>query len=289
MNISVICPLYNAQQYVENLNLSLLMQKNAEIESINYILTESNDNTEEILKSLNVKYHKIKKQDFSHSLTREKYAFMCRGDILVFITQDIVIKDEYWLFNLTKDIINGNCEAAFSRQLCERVGIEKYIRQKNYTDKSRIVTEKDAEKLGLMTFFFSDASSAIKRDVFVKLKGYDSKDLRICEDMYMAYKLVMNGCRIQYCADSVVIHSHNYTLRQLYKRYYETGIFFKENNYLQSYNANHSGFSLAKYVFQQAVKNKDYKTLFSIIPNFAARFLGMQMGKQCKRNVLKCI
>lgn len=286
MNISVICPLYNAEQYIAGLHSSLMMQKKVEIESINYILTESNDNSEEILKSLNISYYKIKKQDFSHSLTREKYAFMCGGDIVVFITQDVIIKDEFWLFNLTKDIIIGNCEAAFSRQICERTGIEKYIRQKNYPDESRIVTKKDAEKLGLMTFFFSDAASAVKRDVFLKLNGYDSKNLKICEDMYIAYKLIMNDFRIKYCADSVVIHSHNYTLRQLYKRYYETGAFLKENSYLQSYNANQSGFALAKYVLKQSIKNRDYKTLLSIIPNFAARFIGMHMGKKCKRNAL---
>lgn len=287
MNISVICPLYNAEQYIAGLHSSLMMQKKVEIQSINYILTESNDNTEEILKSLDINYYKIKKQDFSHSLTREKYAFMCQGDIIIFISQDIVIKDELWLFNLTKDIINGNCEASFSRQLCERAGIEKYIRQKNYPDESRIVTKKDSEKLGLMTFFFSDAASAINKDVFVKLNGYDRKDLRICEDMYIAYKLIINDFRIKYCSDSVVVHSHNYTLRQLYKRYYETGVFFKENNYLQKYKAKQSGFALAKYVLKQSIKNRDYKTLFSIIPNFAARFIGMQMGKKCKRNRLK--
>ncbi|MDF2882791.1 MAG: glycosyl transferase, group 2 family [Clostridiaceae bacterium] len=287
MNISIICPLYNAEQYITDLHSSLMIQKKVEIQSINYILTESNDNTEEILKSLNINYYKIKKQDFSHSLTREKYAFMCKGDIIVFITQDVIIRDEFWLFNLTKDIINGNCEASFSRQICERAGIEKYIRPKNYTDKSRVVTKNDIEKLGLMTFFFSDASSAIRRDIFVKLRGYDSKNLTTCEDMYIAYKIIMNGYRIKYCADSAVVHSHNYTLIQLYKRYYETGIFLKENNYLQKYKANQSGFALAKYVLKQSIKNRDYKTLFSIIPNFAARFIGMHMGKKCKRNILK--
>ena len=279
MNISIICPLYNAEKYVKNLDKSLRMQKKIHLESIKYVLTESVDNTESILKDLKAKYVQVSKKEFSHSLTREKAAMEAKGDIIVFITQDVIIRDECWLYNLTKDIAAKKCEAAFSRQVCESEGIERYIRPKNYPKESRIVSKEDIEKLGLMTFFFSDASSAIKKDVFVRLNGYDSKKLVISEDMYLAYKIIMNNYRIKYCADSIIIHSHNFTLKQLYKRYYDTGKFFKENSYLQRYNANRSGIALTKYVFKQSIKNRDYRTLLNIGPNFAVRFIGMQMGK----------
>ena len=279
MNISIICPLYNAEKYAENLDKSLKMQKKVNLESINYILTESIDDTEVILKKLKAKYTQISKKEFSHSLTREKAAMESKGDIIVFITQDVIIRDEFWLYNLTKNIISGECEAAFSRQICESKGIEKYIRARNYPKESRIVSKKDINKLGLMTFFFSDASSAIRKDIFEELNGYDNKKLIISEDMYLAYKIIMNDYRIKYCADSIVIHSHKFTLIQLYRRYYDTGVFFKENSYLQKYNANGSGLALTKYVFKQSIKSRDYKTLLNIVPNFAARFIGMQMGK----------
>lgn len=282
MSISIICPLYNAKEYIKNLDESIKMQKNVDIESIRYILTESNDNTEELLKDLNANYIKIKKEQFSHSLTREKEAMKSKGDIIVFITQDIIIRDKLWLYNLAKDIIGEKCEAAFSRQICENTGIEKYIREKNYPNTSRIVDKSYIEKLGLTTFFFSDASSAIKSDIFKKLNGYDNRDLIISEDMYIAYKIIMNGYRIKYCADSIVIHSHNFSLKQLYKRYFNTGKFFSQNNYLLKYDINYSGKVLAKSVISNALKNKDISTLFNIIPNFAARFLGMKMGKCIK-------
>lgn len=50
MNIDIICPLYNAEQYIEELHKSILKQKNVRLNSINYVLTESKDNTEHILK-----------------------------------------------------------------------------------------------------------------------------------------------------------------------------------------------------------------------------------------------
>ena len=278
MNIDIICPLYNAENDIENLHKSLIKQKNIEINEIKYILTESKDNTEEKLNELNLEYKKIKKEDFSHSLTREEAAFESKADILVFITQDIIIEREDWLYNLTKDIENGTVDACYSRQLCNNNTIEKYTRECNYPEESKIVSKEDIEKLGLKTFFFSDASSAIKRETFVKLNGYDNKNLVISEDMYIAYKLIINGYKIKYCADSEVIHSHVFTLKQYYDRYKDTGKFFKENSYLNKYKVNQAGGSMAKYILKRAIQDKNWSVLVRYIPNMAARFIGMKVG-----------
>ena len=280
MTIDIICPLYNAEKYLENLHKSLLKQENVNLKNIRYILTKSKDNTEKILEKLdNCIYSVIEAKEFSHSLTREKEAFKSDADIIVFITQDVIIEKTHWLYNLTKDIENGQVEACYSRQLCNNNSIEKYTRESNYPSESKIVSKNDIEKLGLKTFFFSDASSAIKRETFVKLNGYDGKKLLISEDMYIAYKLIMNGYKIKYCADSEVVHSHNFTLKQQYKRYYDTGKFFKENDYLNKYKVNQAGGNLAKYVLKRAWQDKNWKVLFKFAPNMAARFIGMKMGK----------
>lgn len=279
MNIDIICPLYNAEKYIEKLDCSIRKQKNVTINQIRYVLTKSTDNSEEILKKINAKYKLIQPQDFSHSLTREKEAFESTADILVFITQDIIIEDDMWMYYLVKDIKEEKCEAAYSNQICNNNTIEKYTRELNYPQKSKIVTRDDIEKLQLRTFFFSDAASAIKRETFVKLNGYDQRKLPISEDMYIAYKLIMNGYRIKYCADSKVIHSHNFTLKQIYDRYYLTGEFFKKNDYLNKYKVNNSGFGMAKYVLKRALQDKNWKALIQFLPNMGARFIGMKIGK----------
>lgn len=282
MNIDIICPLYNAEKDIEGLHKSLLKQKNVKINEIKYVLTESKDNTEEKLKKLNINFKKIKKDEFSHGLTRENEAFDSKADILVFITQDVNIVRDDWLYNLTKDIANGEVDACYSRQLCDNNTIEKYTRECNYPEESKIVTKDDIEKLGLKAFFFSDASSAIKRETFVKLKGYDHKKLIINEDMYIAYKLITNGYKIKYCADSEVVHSHVFTLKQYYDRYKDTGKFFKENSYLNNYKVNQAGGSMAKYVLKRAIQDKNWSVLVKYIPNMAARFIGMKVGKITK-------
>lgn len=282
MNIDIICPLYNAEKEIENLHKSLLNQKKVNINKIRYVLTEGKDNTEEKLKNLNLEYKKIKKDEFSHSLTREKEALDSKADVIAFITQDVKIIRDDWLYNLTKDIINGDVDACYSRQICDNNTIEKYTRECNYPKESKIVSKNDIEKLGLKTFFFSDASSAIKKDTFIKLNGYDRKNLIINEDMYIAYKLITNGYKIKYCADSEVIHSHIFTLKQYYDRYKDTGKFFKENSYLNNYKVNQAGGSMAKYVLKRAIQDKNVGVLVRFIPNMAVRFVGMKVGKIAK-------
>lgn len=279
MNVDVICPLYNASEFIELLHKSLLNQKNVDINEIKYILTESKDNTEELLRENNCNYKKIKKSEFSHSLVREKAALESNSYIIVFITQDVVIEDEMWLHNLIKGIIKGECEAAYSRQLTKFNNIEKYTRECNYPDKSIIKSKKDIKKYGLKTFFFSDAASAIKTDVFKKLNGYDNKDLPISEDMYIAYKLIMNGYKVKYEADSIIYHSHNFKLKELYERYKLTGKFMKQNKYLDKYGTNKSGGGLAKYILKRAIQDKNIKVLFRYPFDMAARFIGMKVGK----------
>lgn len=280
MKVDIICPLYEAENYILNLNDSLLKQENVNINKIQYVLTKSKDNSEKILKENKLNYILIDKKNFSHSLTREKEAMKSKSDIIVFISQDIVIENTDYLYNLVNPIINGEADACYSRQLTKFDNIEKYTRESNYPDKSIIKTKDDIEKLGLKTFFFSDASSAVNTKVFKKLNGYDGKNLPINEDMYFAYKLIMNGYKIKYCADSVCYHSHNFKLKELYNRYKLTGKFFKENSYIDNFGTNKSGGGLAKYILKRAIKDKNIKVLIRFVPDMAARYIGMKVGKR---------
>lgn len=278
--IDIICPLYNASNYIENLHKSLLMQQNVYINKIRYILTKTNDNTEEYLKNNNISYKLINKEDFSHSLTREEEAFESNADILVFISQDIVIDDSSWLEKLIKPITNGEAEASYSRQLTKYNNIEKYVREFNYPDKSIIKSKDSINELGIKTFFFSDAASAVKRDIFIKLNGYDNKDLPTNEDMYFAHKLINSGYKIKYCSDSYVYHSHKFSLKELYDRYKLTGMFFKQNSYLYNYKATSSGAKMAKYILKRLLQEFRLLLLLRYPFDMAVRFLGMKAGER---------
>lgn len=283
MSISIICPLYNGKRYIKNMNESLLAQEINDTVDIKYILTETNDGSKELLDEIGASYDIVKAEEFSHSYTREKAAYEAKGDIIVFITQDIIINDNNWLYNLIKDIKSGICDAAFSKQICTNKTIEKYTRMKNYPDEDRIASRERVDELGILSYFYSDAASAIRKDVFVKLKGYDKKDLLTNEDMYIAYKLINNGYKIKYCSDSQVIHSHKYTYKSLFKRYFDQGVFLKQHSYIKESGANSSAIALVKFVFIQALKEGNVKAILDIIPNFGVRFIANKMGNRYEK------
>lgn len=286
VRISVVCPLYGASKEVPGLDKSLREQEGVEFAEIFYVLTESGDGTEEVMKEVGilgrpeVRFSKISKEDFSHSLTREKAAMQATGDVIVFLTQDVEIKDKEFLKKLVEPIVSGEADAAYAKQITKYNNIEKYTRESNYPTKSFTVSKADVPKLGLKTFFFSDAAGAISRKIFVKLGGYDSKDLPISEDMYFAHKLIMDGGKIRYVAEAKVYHSHNFKLSELYDRYKLTGKFMKMNPEIASSGVNAAGGGMAKYIFKRAWQERNFKVLAGFLPNMGARYLGMKRGKR---------
>ncbi len=48
----------------------------------------------------------------------------------------------------------------------------------------------------------------------------------MCEDQYVAARMLEAGYSIYYAADASVIHSHNYSLMEEFKRYFDLGVFF---------------------------------------------------------------
>ena len=54
-------------------------------------------------------------------------------------------------------------------------------------------------------------------------------DVIMNEDMVLAAKLLHGGRAVAYCAEAVVRHSHDYSLRQQFRRYFDIGVFFCEH------------------------------------------------------------
>ncbi|KAI3347514.1 MULTISPECIES: hypothetical protein [unclassified Clostridium] len=46
------------------------------------------------------------------------------------------------------------------------------------------------------------------------------------------------------------------------------------------YKGNESGFTLAKYVFKRALKERNIKVIFNLLPNFGVRYIVMKMGQK---------
>lgn len=282
MTIDILCPLYNASSDFEKLLKGINKQKDVEIKNIIFPVTESDDNTLDLAKSVpNAVIIEIKKENFSHSLTREKAMQFATSDVVIFLSQDVYMSDELAAKNLAESI-NDQVIHAFSRQLTKSKGIEKYTREKNYPKMSYIMSKKDIEKEQIKTFYSSDACSAYNRKKFIELGGFDGKRFQVSEDMYFCRKAILAGYSIKYCAESVVTHSHTLTLKQLYKRYYDIGLFFAQNPEFKEYKSTDSGISLAFYILKMALIRFDIPVLFRWLPDMMTRYIAKKNGENAK-------
>lgn len=285
IKIDIVCPIYKGYNYLEPLYNSFCEQENVEINKIVFPITDSKD--EEMVKILefvqnkNITYFTVQKEDFSHSLTREKaMREYCESNIVVMISQDIKLTNNDVFYNLVKDISSGETVYNYARQICTNKSIEKYIRAKNYPKESYIVSKEDIDKMQLMAFFASDACSAYNRETFIEVNGYCGYDVMMSEDMLYSKIILDAGYKKKYCAEAIVDHSHKYTFKQLYKRYYDTGVFYKNVKIFDNYKTTDSGLKLALYVLRKAICRFDIPVLIRWLPDMTSRYLGMKNGKK---------
>ncbi len=287
INVDIVCPVYKNIEQVKRILNCLKNQEDINISKIVCPHTlcgdENIDNQiRDIFKKYNVISFELKQNEFSHSLTRQKaIEEYTSEDIVVFCSQDINFHDTKAIHNLASKI-NDEVVYAYGKQICLKHNIEKYIRNKNYGDEDIIITKEDIESMQIMAFFASDAFSAIKRDVFIRVGGYQGFDLMMNEDQLYAKIILDAGYKKMYVSNAICEHSHKYTLKQLYKRYYEAGKFYKTVALFEGYKTNSSGFKLAMYVLKQALIHFDILVLLRWPFDMGARYVGLRKGQHYK-------
>lgn len=290
LELDVFVPIYQASVTLKKLLDSIEGQKGVQVNRIVLSITDSADadKSKTIASAYpNVTFFTETSASFSHSLTREKGIMThCSSPIVVLLSQDIVFYDDQSLCRLasalTDDVIY-----AYGRQISQYRNIEKYTRERNYPAKSCVVSKEDIPSLQFMAFFVSDAFSALKRDKFVELNGYDQIPMTMNEDEYYAYKTLMAGYKKAYVADAVVYHSHHYKFKQLYHRYYETGKWFSQHPEFDRYSATKSGFHMSLYICRRALCDFNIPVLLRFVPDMLTRYFGMKNGRRAGRKEIR--
>ena len=114
----IIIPTYNGiSAGLEKLLISIKSQS-VQPEKIYIIDSSSTDNTVEVCKSYGCIVDVIDKSDFNHGLTRQKGIENNSGyDVSVFMTQDILLKDNNTLKILLSSFENKEVSATYGRQI----------------------------------------------------------------------------------------------------------------------------------------------------------------------------
>ena len=173
--------------------------------------------------------------EFNHGGTRNlSLQYVPQGiDVVVFMTQDALLSESNSLQPLLSAFGDPSVACAYGRQLphSDATPLASHARFFNYSAISRTLSFDDRLQLGLKSCFMSNSFAAY-RVSDLKVVGGFPDDVILGEDMAVAARLLMAGKRIAYVADACVYHSHNYTVMQEFRRYFDTGVFHARNAWL---------------------------------------------------------
>ena len=136
------------------------------------------------------------------------------GDVVVFINSDATPESEVWLEKLIAPLAESRVGAVYGRQTARSDCRALFVK-----DTERAFG--DGREAAKWVHFFSMANAAARRDVLERFP-FETR-VQYSEDIEWSFRLRKAGLEIRYVADAAASHSHNYTLRQSYKRQFGEG------------------------------------------------------------------
>jgi len=283
-SVSVIIPTWNGEQWLDSL-LNKLEQQTLVPDEILVVDSGSSDATCAIARRHNVWLTEIAQKDFDHGGTRTMAATLAAGEILVFMTQDAIPASREALALLVRSFQDDRVAAAYGRQLAasDATLFSEHLRLFNYPPRSEVRCWQDRRQWGFKTIFISNSFAAYRREV---LAGHDffQKRLLFGEDTLTVAKLLESGYCVAYVSEAAVYHSHNYTILQDFKRYFDIGVFHVDQaEQLMKFGG--PGGAGRRYVRSEIgmlLARKKYYLLPQCVLRNLGKLLAYNLGKQYK-------
>ena len=225
----------------------------------------------------------VSRESFDHGGTRNLAATHASGDILLFMTQDALPSNEFFIENLIKPLKDEKVAAAYGRQMPipETQLLERISKEFNYPSVSYHKSKEDLGRYGIKTFFFTNVCSAVKTPVFYKV-GRFPEPIIMSEDMILAAKCILADYKVAYAADAQVEHSHNYTLGQTFKRYFDIGGAIGMNRWILDYtSAEGQGGRLLRAQIHQLIRPKNWRWIPLWVGESVVKYAGYRLGLLC--------
>lgn len=170
----------------------------------------STDGSVELIKKANPRrFIQIAPQEYNPARVMNRGMELARSEFVLFLNADATPQESNWLRPLANAVQDPQTAAAFGRQIprpdCQAVFAHDYVRC--------FGQERDSAR---WEHFFSMVSSALRKDIWAR-RGF-LEAMQYSEDDEYTRWCRAQGWRVVYCPDSVVMHSHNYTPVQAYKR-----------------------------------------------------------------------
>lgn len=175
---------------------------------------DSTDGTRETISRYTGNIHHVAAGTYVPGRVLNRAMAATEGEFVVFLNSDCTPQNDRMLESLLAGFENDNVAAVFGRQI-PRPGCAALL-AKDTED-----TYGDGARQRYWRHCFSMAVSAIRRSVWEQMPFRE--DIQYSEDIDWTWNARQLGYEIRYAPDAIVMHSHNYTLRQFYKRHVGEG------------------------------------------------------------------
>ena len=281
MTYGLIIPTLNAGEQFKTLLEQLATQSLTTKKLI--VDSESTDNTVKLAKSFGIEVLTIPRKTFNHGATRQlALEKILPLDVVIFLTQDVLLHDNESLARLVEVFSNDSTVGmSYGRQLPHKNATNeaKILRMFNYPPENQLRSFDDRKIYGLKTAFASNSFAAYRISALQGVGGFPN-NVPLCEDMFVAAKMLIDGWKIFYAASAQVFHSHNYTAAQEFKRYMEIGKFHAQESWIRENFGSAEGTG-KKFVLMKLslLAKKNPLDCFGAIFRDAAKFIGYRVGR----------
>jgi rhamnosyltransferase len=223
--ISIVIPVRDGGAGLRRLLEAVQGQKVDDEIEIVVIDSGSTDGSQELARSCGAQVHEIPPGEFNHGATRNLGAELARGETIVFTVDDALPVGERWLEALTAPLRDENRLAGtYSRQVAQDDAPphQRYYVEFRFGPTARLQRAARPADLTVGTILFSNVSSAIRRSVLERFPLPD--DVMIAEDLAWCGRVLLEGYEVAYVPESVVRHSHRYTLGGVFRRFFDQGV-----------------------------------------------------------------
>jgi len=225
---------------------------------------------------------RIPKHTFDHGGTRQ-YAVQQfpDADLYIFLTQDAILANRYALHHLIRVFENDpTIGCAYGRQLPHQGArvLEAHARLFSYPAHMQLRNMDNARQYGIQAASCSNSFAAYRRTAFEEVGGFPNGTI-LGEDVIAAGQILLHGWQLAYVADAQVYHSHNYSIIEEFRRYFDIGVFHATHPWIFTHfgRAGGNGLRYVRSVCAYVLKRAPWllpKTLFSIM----AKWLGYALG-----------
>ena len=283
--VGVFIPVYNAGVDLPRLLDSLhLASLDADVIIVD---SSSSDGSAEVARRYTPYVTVIDKNEFDHGGTRQKMVEDNSAyDICVFMTQDAYLASPEAIARIVEAFDDPSVGAVCGRQLphLDANPLAQHARYFNYPDAFQKKSWEDRERYGIKTAFMSNSFSAYRRKALLEAGGFLSK-LILSEDMYIAARMLQKGWSIVYSNTAVCHHSHNYSIVEEFKRYFDIGVFHHDQAWIGEAlgGAGGEGLRYVKSELSFLIKQKHWLWLPRSLVTCAAKLAGYKLGKSYQR------